>query len=90
LQDDVLDIARIRIRRHQTTSAEPLTSAFLTEEVLKSAQSLAITLDEQELERIVRELEAIFTTWIDRPKTLDDGKHIPWLLSRMTEIEWRY
>ena len=85
-----LDIARTLVRKWREETGQPLTSDILRKILTKAAENLEIKLHDTEARLLVRKLETIFTTWIDKPQTLDDGKHVPWLPQRMTEINWFY
>lgn len=42
-------------------------------------------------EKLVKELETIFSTWIGEARTLEgNDTHQPWLHERRTDIDWRY
>ena len=41
--------------------------------------------------RLIRELEVLFTSWSEAPRAIgDDVDHIPWLLQKKPDIEWKF
>jgi hypothetical protein len=87
----ILNIARTLVRQQRERNGDVLTTALLRDCVNKSCGVLGITLEEPDTIRLVKELETIFTTWIDRPQTLEDNSnHVPWLPKKLAEIRWFY
>lgn len=67
---------------------------FTTDLIRRHARtaSTIIPLDPDEIDRLVKELEASFNVWIGDQSVLDgdDDNHKGWLGGRRAEIKWRY
>lgn len=88
-EQHILNLARVFVLI-RTKTGETLTTGILRESVQKASSTFGVELNDASKENFIRELETIFTTWIGRPHTLSDGKHIPWLPKKMAEIKWSY
>lgn len=86
----LLNICRIMISERLKKEDKTITSELIKSSINGILKNLGIVVTEDNVMRLLKDLESIFTTWIDFPLTLVDGTHKPWLPSKQQQISWQY
>ena len=88
-----LNICRILINiERDKTPEQPLTVELIRKVVEDTVSKFDLGGDDSDamVEAMVRDLELVYSTWIDQPMTLTDGTHKPWLPKKIASINWQY
>lgn len=81
-------IAQVLLKPEQSPTLALIREKVAMVSTMLHSQGTADDLDE---DRLVRELESLYTVWIGQGTILDDQQdHIPWLPERRAEINWDF
>ena len=85
-----LEMCQLGLASLKDEAGKPLRREDIESEV-DAILSMPRFADGVDREQLIRHLEEIFTIWSEQPTALDDNdNHVPWLLPRKGEIDWRF
>ena len=90
LYASALSQCQLGLSQIRDDSQEPLKPGQIEEEV-DEVLSMRRFRDGVDRERLIKELEEIFTIWSDTPTALENNDdHLPWLRQRSGDIQWKF
>lgn len=88
--ETALGMCQLTLSMERNESGKPLTSEQIASKV-DELLGIPTFLNGVDRERLIRELEELFTVWTNDPTALgNDDDHKPWLLSKRAEIKWLF